>query len=620
VTTAPWVLLAAALYLLPLALVFVVRAHPGRESWRAALDVPVCVAGDLLLILILARFLTLDVAALVSRAVWLGAGVPLLVRRRARVRAWWRATDRRAWIASAAAAALAVALSAEMSFACGLWDRQWHIPLSGTLRGQHTPFVNIYDHGTPLYYHYTGNALAAVFQALSLGTVHASNAQSRVHDLLFGLFGLSMAGLLPGLGIARLVPRLGVVAAGLLAGPATVLYQSPDKVPYGRSITSLYSLSFRPHVPLAYLLIVGFAGALLLPLLRRGDVPARATRPALFACTGLLVLTDETSLGLVGLMLGAVWLAAPHVLAESRKRGIAVAAALLVTIPAMALLGGGTLAPGGPLHAIELVSPRLPGFMQASVPLEGVAGWQAFIVEFMGIVGVWLAGLLALVTNRQRGEVRLVFLAYSTVAGIGLALLTTVLISKDGTECHRFATAPLLLAPMFGAYFATQPGRLWGAEPTRALVAALVVLSLGVPAVSSAEWFVGLKKSVCTQWGLANHQNIDCRKQLGARLGEKPLLAYAEQDFWFEIAGCRPLHWPTSAAIDSHNVPMGWPHFGWAGVGVARRWRPEGAQPLFAYCRPGATDPVCVRALAEPARCERQGELVMRCPLPEGPR
>jgi hypothetical protein len=620
VTTAPWVLLAAALYLLPLGLVFLVRAHPGRESWRAALDVPACVAVDLLFILILARLLTLDVAALVARAVWLAVGVPLLVRRRAIVRAWWRATDRGAWVVPAAAAALAVALSAEMSFACGLWDRQWHIPLSGTMRGQHTPFVNVYDHGRPLYYHYTGNALAAVFQALSLGAVHASSAQSRMHDLLFGLFGLCVAGLLPGLGTTRLVPRLGAVAAGLLAGPATVLYQGSDKLPYGRSITNLYSLSFRPHVPLAYLLIAGFAGALLLPAVRRGEIPARVTRPALLACTALLVLTDETSLGLLGLMLGAVWLAAPHVLADSRRRGIAVAAALLVIIPATALVCGGTLAPGGPLHAIEVVRPRIPGFMQADIPLGGPHGWWAFMVEFLGIVGVWMAGLLAFATNRQHGGTRLMFLTYSTLAGISLALLTSLLISRDGTECHRFATAPLLLAPVFGVYFAAQPGLVWRAEPTRALVTALVVLSLGVPAVSSAEWLFGLKHGVCAQWGLANYQDIDCRKQMGARLGEKPFLSYADQNLWFEIAGCRPLHWPTSGRAESHNVPMGWPHHGWAGVSVARTWRPEGAEPLHAYCHPRSTDPVCVRALADPTRCVRQGELVTRCPLPDGPR
>ena len=129
-----------------------------------------------------------------------------------------------------------------------------------------------------------------MLQALSFAHLHSAYALSRMHDVLFGLLGLTLAGLLPSFGARRLVWSLAATATTLLAGPATLLMQGDARPRFGNAIVNLLAYKLRPHVPVAYLSILGFVGALLLPVISRKAIRARETRVMLFASTALLAL------------------------------------------------------------------------------------------------------------------------------------------------------------------------------------------------------------------------------------------------------------------------------------------------------------------------------------------
>ncbi len=95
-------------------------------------------------------------------------------------------------------ALLGVLISRTLSVPCAIWDRLWHIPLVTSMRGQRVPFYNVFERHGQLFYHYLGDAHAAMLQALSLDPHPcASNALSRSHDILFGLLGLAFGLIAP---------------------------------------------------------------------------------------------------------------------------------------------------------------------------------------------------------------------------------------------------------------------------------------------------------------------------------------------------------------------------------------------------------------------------------------
>lgn len=608
--TAAWSLLALALYLLPLAIVFVARARPERAAFEAALDLPTTIAVDMLSILLVARFTTLEVAAFVVRGVWVAAGGFFIFRRRGRVRTWWHGVRLRNWVTPLLVAAVAVGLSTVISLSCGIWDRYWHIPLAGSMRGQSTPFFNVYENGRPLFYHYAGDALTAVLQSFSFDHVHTAYAMSRAHDMLFGVFGLLIAGVLPAARFPRPLQALGGALACLLSGPVTLLIEGDARPAAGRSIIHLVSLSFRPHAALAFVLIVGFAFALLLPLW--GEVAARRTRVCLFACAALLVLTDETSLALLGIFLGTVWLLAPQVLAPSRKRGVVVALGVLLTIPAVVLIFGGTFTPGGVSATLKWVPWRLPGFDLAAVPLPSVEGFELFTFDFFVILLVWLAGVLACV-GAPSLAVWATFAGYTVVSVVSLTLLTKVEINGGGLECHRFATLALLMSPLFGLFFGARLAREAAPSVGRQVAWAAVALAVSAPGFSSAQWLWGLRPAVRRD-GMSNYEDVDCRK-MGALFGQRVRMAYVDQSMWYPFAGCRPLRAPTSQSnLVSVQIYTSWPAYGWQGVRRLDAWL--GGESMLAYCPTVGGDAVCGLIVSDKHACEPETPTIQRCFVP----
>ena len=129
--------LAIVAYLIPIAVVLLVRARRGRSTWETALDVPFAVAVDLLSILLLTLVVRLETAVLASRPLWLaGGGALTWARKRAGTWGWpaalrWRDT---LWVL--AAPALAVLACSPISRKYDIWDTEWHLGLSTALIGQ----------------------------------------------------------------------------------------------------------------------------------------------------------------------------------------------------------------------------------------------------------------------------------------------------------------------------------------------------------------------------------------------------------------------------------------------------------------------------------------------------
>src|SRR5262245_35526312 len=116
---------AAALTLVPVAVVLALYARRDRALWQLAAAIPAAVAVDLRVVLVLCRVVRLEAAAFASRALWLGGGAWLWWRRRRRgeAPAWPAALDRRALVTLGLAALAAAALSAVLSRPYAIWDR-----------------------------------------------------------------------------------------------------------------------------------------------------------------------------------------------------------------------------------------------------------------------------------------------------------------------------------------------------------------------------------------------------------------------------------------------------------------------------------------------------------------
>jgi hypothetical protein len=609
-----WNAISVALYLLPLGLVFVWRGRIDREPWRAATDACCTVSLDLLGVALIARVVTLEHAVLTSRVLWLAAGAFLIHRDRASIGEWARSIDLRRWAAPALCGSVAVWCSTIVSGRCAVWDREWHIPLAASMRGQHTPFFNVYEPTGALYYHYFGDVLAVMLQTLSFAHVHSSAALSRMHDVLVGLTGLVGTSLLSYFGLKRSAWPVVVTLACLLGGPATILLSGDARPQLGRSIVNLFSLSYRPHTSLAYLLILGFVAALFLPLLtRERSIAPRETRTCLFSCTAALVLTDETSLALLGLMFAVVWIVSPSAVARTRRQGAVVGAVLLLAIAAVILICGGTFMPGQPGPSLRLLPYfRVPGYLQPSLPLSTPAGFFAFFADYCAPLSVCLVGAIVAILIRNSVVVTM-FSAYFAITVVGLWALTRLEINAGSLESHRFVTVALFLAPVFAFYFCSLSSRVLRSEGARSFVALMAGTGIFLPVASTSEWLFGLSATICKAYGMDNYAGVDCGKFAGARTGDEVTIAYVDTAEWYRFAGCRPIRAPTTQPDTSHQIAVGRGATGVVGLKMLDEWVKKG--PLTAFCAARSTDPVCISVQKLPGACRKESDSFERCSL-----
>ncbi len=612
---------AVLLYLLPVVALSVARARRDRSLWQIAVDIPLAVALDMMLLLALSRIVTLEVAAYVSKGVAV-AGAGAWVVRRVRhgdAPAWPRELGLSAVVAAVASASALALVSITISRRFQIWDRFWHISLVPTIRTQTLPFANVYDPTGPLAYHYSGDALAASLQSLSGLTLHSSHALSLTHDLMFALSGATLGLLFAAWGARGWVLPPVAALAWVLTGPAALL-RDDDKQWTGYNFVNYVTLSFRPHVSVAGLLIVGLVGAMASRLHTRDDQPRwREVGALLLAFTAALSVTDESSCAVLCVALGVAWFVKPDLLGPTRARGAFVLAALALSIIAANLLFAGLLAPGAQRPSMTLTAWRSPGFAAPTLPFSSPDGAKYFFQDVAALVLFGVAAVVGALYARTRAA--LAFATFTVVTiGIAIFALGRLHIPPKPVEAHRFVTAAMLVTPLFAVAWLV--GRNHGERrPRSPAVAVLLVLGLVVPAASSFAWLRDPGKTPFqTQASFAPNEDFfetDCAEELGATYGMKPSPVYVQKPVFFTYVGCRPTF--LAGKSGGHKIKTSAPLQGIDALASMRATMLSKDATIDAICvQGGPRDAVCDVALRGDCAAigtTRGGLAVVRCPL-----
>jgi len=612
---------AAALMLLPVILALLLFARRDSALWHLAAVIPAAMAVDLLLVLVLCRLMRVEVAAFASRALWLGGAAWMWrrARRRGEAPAWPAALDRQALVGLGLAALAAFASSLVLSRPDAIWDRELHIPLVSSLRGQRIPFANAFEPGQGLHYHFSGDVLAAMVQTYSFAVLNASLALSLVHDVLFALIALSLG--LSLLASGRKPPHLVVcgVVAVLLSGPCVLRFGVGE--PYlGYNYYGFYNWAFRPHIVLELLMLCGMISV----LLARGSAPqAGQRRPwqgvgLLAAIVALLGVTDEASTAILGLCLGLAWLGDPGLLAPTRRQGALVLAGLAVAFIGANLLFDGAIAPGSPVQKIAVVAPRAGGIQQPAISLTKRDAWISLVADFVVIWAIAAAMVVCAVRARRTPAARrpasgvLAFLG--ALFTISFFALTMVEVNRMPGESSRFVTAALWIFPVVGVL-------AFDWWPPGTLRRTLVLGALGLGGFSTILWLSHYPKHPTPEsWFRQRGQRLhseSCRTFTGAHLGETPALVYVEPSVFYSYTGCRPTYVPGKRGAWQFETKLR-PTLGLDGFRQLDREMLKPDQPIDAICpagRPaGDLDPVCGYAVTR-VPCAPEGSSYLRCPL-----
>jgi len=611
---------AVALYLLPVLIVLAGRRP--RPLWEVALDIPATVAVDLLAILALTRVIPLELSVWIVRVLWLGVGVALARRRGAAL----GAGDRGAWLVAMLAGALGAIVSMSMSRVYRVWDRYWHIPLAASIGGQTLPFQNVYEPGTVLHYHWTGDVLASTFKALSFHHLSSDVGLVLVHDVTFALIAITVALLLRGLGQkGPWVPIL-AGAAVVLQGPVPLrggLGLHLDGYAYHNFVTN----SLRPHLGLSGLLMTGFVGAIAValrvphePAAGADAFPRRRLGAILVATTALLAVTDEPSVMMLLASTGVAWLVHPEVLAPTRKSGLLVLLALGAAVVAPNLLFGASLSPGSPVQTVRWVAARVPG-AHTEIPVYPMWSHQGNVVilcDFMPFALCAVGLVAAFVAKPSRPRAAACALAWTSIA---LALVGLTHIEINGlaaVEVQRY-----FVEPFFAAYLLALPT----VREARRGSLATVTIAGGV-AVAALSTLVWIREQLPKELGYAEHDKkwmgmmedsmaSDCVRTTGARFGERPRVMYVESSVWYLWIGCNPVfapgwherQWTTKTRPTGEGNAIEQLRAIHAGMA-----RPDETIPAACLSDPARSDVVCRRARAR-GGCERRGELFEMCKL-----
>lgn len=618
--------LALATYLLPLVLLGVMRARRDRTLQELALDPPLFVAIDLLMTYALARLMRLEWAILASRVIWLAvaAGVLLWKRRTGDKPALPAALDRHAGAIGVVGAIAGASLSLWYTRpwagphaavrACMPADSRWHVPLVASLQGQKIPFHNIYQPGLQLSYHYAGDVLAAQLKTFSLDVMHSSLALAVAHATMFALMGLCIAWWMSSWGFKSMWLGAAAVWGVLLAGPGSLL--RPDSMTVaGYNFISFLRVSFRPHVPIAGLMIIGIVGSLLASI--QGDLPPRPwlrTRLPLFAAMVMLGVTEVASFAVLGVALAATWLVWTD-LDKGRWRSLAALVVLGASPLLLGLVFPGALSQSQ-VHP-TLIAPRSPGYHHVAIALGTGRGWSYLICDIAPVLVLTVAGVIRSILRPSRAQfASLVFLC--TVVLVSLFALTSLNLGRGGEENHRFWIGTMIVAPMCGlawlgrwprprqheGFIARVLRRFW--RRWRAPIPALTVLvgvGLALPAASTLQELSSVVPRYCprTRELYAPYENlyaINCRHRFGTQLGTLAIPRYIERPLFYRFTGCdssyavapKPRYW---------KMAVRYPEFGLRALRKLDKSVLGPNQSLEVVCGRGRSrDPICAKAVS----------------------
>ncbi len=505
-----------------------------------------------------------------------------------------------------------VALSLLFSWPYIIWDRQWHIPLVASLRGQKVPFANVFGLNEMLHYHFSGDVLASTLQTLSFGVLHASYALSIAHDVVFGLTAISAALLLIHFGYRNAFLICAAVLAILLIGPVVFFRGGPGVSHEGFSILSYYHMSFRPHVNLAALLLVGSVGTVMVRLHSKPEMRAVRTVPTLLASAALLAITDEASLAIWGVALAGAWLIDPNTLLPTRRAGVLVFLGLAAAVVVPNLWFGGSLTFGGPVNHAAIVPARAQGWWGSALSLKTYEGARALAFDYAAIATTCLTLIILLARAPSRAAAASTCLAV-IVATLSAVLLTKLEINGDAMQSHRFSTVALLVCPLV-ALFRFKDFPLHGVERP------LLWGALSSAAASTLLWMQFRAPSevfTASGFGLQNVHQMNCRRDMGGGLGDPVGPTYVSSSLWVQYTGCRPVFVPGTGSWATIDVL---PATGEAAFTQLHREFLPANMLLRSICprreqSPVAMqDPACRRALVS-ATCRAEGDLVEACYL-----
>lgn len=609
-------LCALALYALPLLAFIGVRARRDTPLLLLALDVPLVVALDLLGIVLLACVVPLEVATLVSRPLWfLGCAAWVWWRRRRGDSPRWPTSlGSRNVAALLIAGALGVWLSVVISRHYDMWDRYWHQPQVTAIAMQRIPFVNVFEPEAPLRYHYLADVYACVLRTLSFDVINSAHALALTHDIAFGLTAATVAMLMLGLGQRHrwlsVASSVGVLMHGPIAVQATALAAPDYAVMYSNYLTN----SFRPHVALAGLFMVGYVGVAAGRLLGVRERSATPSWTRLLPLAAVSSLTDETSIAMLGLGLGMAWLVDADVLARRRAHGLAMLAAIAAASILPSVLLGGSFAPGGPVQKLTWAAAHVPsgGHDPAYLPFPAAPSVRALFIDLLPLLAGCL-GILFMVTRRRAKSGVALFVFASSIVVACTVVATHLLINgQAGQEMQRFFVVPFFAAFVIGLVAA-------GSARPGSIGTGLVAAAVGIPAVFTAHWLV-----VVVPEGFQHELlkpdpegGVNCRRIAGAHLGERAQRKYVESSSYFPYTTCRPVFSP--GGTDATWPTKIYPHFDSKEQLQALEKAPldpDGAWP--AACRAGKAvnhDPVCTRLLQQPTSCKPDGDEFLACRL-----
>lgn len=613
--------LPALLYLVPFALALGALARRGRSLVDLGLALPGLVAAELLVVLLVSRITVLENAILLVHGLFGLVAAALFLRGfRRRELEIPAGLGLRAVGSAFLASWLCVYVSQLLSRECHNADRAWHIPLATSMRGQTLPFSNVYEPGVRLAYHYSGDIYGVIFQVLSGGKIHQSLALALAHDVAYGLIGVTFVLCLVGFGTKRLLTLPLVAGAAVLAGPFTFMRNDRFTADGGYNFISLLKVGFRPHVTWAMLFLVALAFTLF-AMVRRAQRDEAATFPRfetaiLAVLVAALGITDEASVAIFGLALGAVWLAIPHVLAPKRLHGLIILAILLVSLVAAQILFSGSLAPGAPKHTWLVVPWRSPGYYHPPIPLKQEAGRMYLYLDAGPVVLVTLAGAFVAFLKRRKDAIA-IWLFFAIVTAVGLFLLTRLEVDKEPLEAHRFMTAAMALSVPCGALFLIDDGTRQGDNFTFAHVLCLIAWVGG--ASSSLDWYKDNKS--CTKPERYSSREdffrTDCQRDTDAKFGERPVPTYLAQEVWYVYAGCRPVY-SSGPPPSTWKVKVGIAKFGPPALEevVTQLSKPDEAVRVICPPHNGATADRACAFVRQRDMCVPAGRLVSVCTVP----
>jgi hypothetical protein len=622
-------IVACVLYLAPLAAIVAVLRREGDDALDLACAIGVAFAADLVGGFLLTYLFTVEVTAFVRTGLLLAAAGVIAARR---ARAGGRplnplgALSRGDLAALAIAAGIAFAISMYVSSRNWVWDREWHVPFTGSLRAQQMPFRNVYDPTVPIRYHLVGDLAASSLQALSFVTISASRALSLAHDLQSAVLAAMAA--LVFRAFCRWPPANAALAAlvPLLAGP--IAFASKGLSPAlgafeGESDFNNATLSFRPHCMVACVVLVA-AFAVVLRLARdrgRRAAPGLGHLLPLVPLVALGSISDESSTLLLGIGLSVAWLGWPEILGATRLRGVVLLGALGVTALLANLFLAGTIAPGGPIQHASLVAPRLPRIAAPGWPLAGDMGAVWVLLLDQGEVIIpGIAVLVAVAAGLRRGtddELSIPAVLALTVGALGLAMFLSFEVNGRTFEGHRFSTAGRVLVPTLAILALSRVRRSWAVAAILVPVVAGVISTLAFLIYRLPE-----KKDIIMSEG---QYDVDCRADYGARLGEPIVANYVDQPlwfqpFWYEYTGCRPVF--TAGRDGPRDVVLcGYPKIGPEGYAKMNAFFFPPNTPALVSCStmPQLSTPLCKKVQGV-ATCAPQGSRGVTCEVPAASR